>query len=102
MDKQVKAAIKEYYRNKLFAPSKGWPVYYFKYRSYSRWAAKEVLLRILKTPDVPAVDVVENFVRTLDDYIELSSAHWNKDDQLIFIAARETATDILDILTAMR
>lgn len=102
MDERVRAAIKEYYRDKLFAPGKNWPEYYFKQRSYSRWAAKEVLRRIRRNPRVTAIETVEDFIDEVVEYREISSAHWNKDDRLVFEAAYNVATDILDILIAMR
>lgn len=98
MDKQVESAITDYIYD-LSEPCRNWPDYYFEERSYMRWAAKELLEYIRSNPQKQPVEVTKDFIRKVTDFAR--SDRRTREDCFIFTVARETAEDILDILTAM-
>lgn len=83
-------AIEEYISEYLFLPSINWPKEEFERRTYSRWAASEILNRV-RNDDRDPLDVIEEFSDEMDRYFELSDSH---NSWYIFIAAKETADDI--------
>lgn len=82
--------IEEYISEYLFPPCFNWPEEEFKRRTYSRWAATEILERI-RIDDRDPLDVIEEFSNEMDRYFELSDGY---DNYYIFIVAKETADDI--------
>lgn len=83
-------AIEEYISEYLFPPCDNWPNDEFRRRSYSRWAACEILERVRNDNRDP-LDVIEEFSDEMDQYFELSD---ESQDYYIFIVARETADEI--------
>lgn len=98
MDERAIFAVKDYMFD-LFEPGPNWPKYEFSKRSYARWAAMEVLKCIQNHPDRTSTEIVEDFVRKMDEYSGVE--HDNRNDSFIFYVAHDVATDILDILRAM-
>ena len=98
MDERAIFAIEEYMYD-LFEPGRNWPKYEFQKRSYTRWAAAEILRCIQKQPNRPSMEVVKDFVRKTDEYSGID--HDDRNDSFIFYVAHDVATDILDILRAM-
>ena len=98
MDERVISAIEDYMFD-LFEPGRNWPKYEFNKRSYERWAAKEILKRIQQHPEIPAINLVEEYVLMTDEFSGIE--HDERNDSFIFSVANDVATDILDILRAM-
>ena len=98
MDERVISAIEDY-KFDLFEPGRNWPKYEFNKRSYERWAAKEILKRIQQHPEIPAINLVEEYVLMTDEFSGIE--HDERNDSFIFSVAHDVATDILDILRAM-
>jgi hypothetical protein len=81
----------------LFGPKQDWGKYYFTERSYSRWAANEIIERLLKQEGLPpwedgVCDIISGFINEMD---RLSENSEQKLSQTIFAIAKETARDIL-------
>lgn len=68
---------------------------YFAQRSYSIWAAEEVLRTIRKRKDVSPIYAVEEFVGKMEYY-----ALKRPEGSYIFSVAYDIGTDVLDILMA--
>ena len=98
MDSRVISVIEDYMFD-LFEPGRNWPKYEFNKRSYERWAAKEILKRIQQHPEIPAINLVEEYVLMTDEFSGIE--HDERNDSFIFSVAHDVATDILDILRAM-
>lgn len=98
MDERAISAIEDYMFD-LFEPGRNWPKYEFSKRSYERWTAKEILKRIQQHPEIPAINLVEEYVRMTDEFSGIE--HDERNDSFIFSVAHDVATDILDILRAM-
>lgn len=90
MDKNVEVTISDYIEQQLFGPYPTWPEYYFKQRSYSKWATDEILDTIRKNPQKPVDLILNEFIDKCDYFATL-------DKNLMFFAAKETAEDILYI-----
>lgn len=76
----------------LFEPTGRWPVEMFEERAYSRWAANEIIQRLLDCPFDAPEEVISRFI------FEMSmNSHMATDEkkQRIFQIASETAMDIL-------
>lgn len=85
--------IESYARQYLFEPAGNWPKYWFKQRSYRRWAAEELIELLKKDTSTPARIQVEKFIHKMDMYSTInSSSSW------IFAVARDEAENIYDIL----
>lgn len=103
-DKAVQV-IQDYIDDNLFVIDT-YPRYIFDERSRSRWAANEIIVRILdestslpehitgREPKTPR-DIVRNFIEDLEHYICIGD---NREIQRIFAIARDTSNDILEIL----
>lgn len=76
----------------LFAPEISWDSYQFEERSYERWAAFELLERMMDHPLEDPETLVEEFVFMVDLYSRL---HKDSKTSFIFTTAKETAEDIL-------
>ena len=83
----------EYYMDTyLFPPGTNWPEYYFKERSYSRWAASEILQRLKEGGNLTPIEIVEEFIDEMDDFSCLND---RRESKLIFSIARDAGKDIL-------
>lgn len=92
MKEQAVLAIQEYIDLYLFEPKITWPELEFTRRSYSRWAANEILERIKKDEyGRNPLDIIEEFMNEMDQYSELNNDH---SVYSIFIVAKEEAEDI--------
>lgn len=63
--------------------------------SYSRWAAREILLRLEKNRDTPPLIVIEDFRNQVDHFSGM-----NSHTSYIFSCAKDMAEWILDLLLA--
>ena len=92
MHETAVAIITEYIEDALFEPAKNWPEHWFLQRSYERWAAGEILTRVLDNPTTPAVPIIESFMIQM---LIFSSKAKDSKGPNIFTIAKETAEDIL-------
>ena len=99
MDERAISAIEDYMFD-LFEPGRNWPKYEFNKRSYERWAAKEILKRIQQHPEIPAINLVEEYVLMTDEFSGIE--HDERNDSFIFSVAHDMAENILDVLIAMK
>lgn len=100
MDDRIVSAVEDYIFD-LTDPQRNWPTYYFKQVSFSRCAGGEILKLVKETSSLQeAIDIVANFGTKMKDFASFD--HTDKDDAQIFYVAYEVATDILDILNAMK
>lgn len=83
--------IQEYIEQHLFSPSFSWPKDEFKKRSYSQWAAYEIINRIMDRPFDMSICIIENFICETAMY-----ACYGEDEHrsLIFQTAVETAEEL--------
>lgn len=88
-------AICDYMDECLFEPAPNWPRHHFEQRVYARWAAKEILDRILAKPQELAVDVVDGFAFEMAQYAYMADG---TKQGVIFSTAAETAEDLLLLL----
>lgn len=86
--------IKEYRDQYLFMPKMNWPKCEFDLRTYSRWAADEILNRLNEKPSVGVINIIQGFMEELDHCMDLSD-NWTV--VRIFRIAREAAEDILKL-----
>ena len=70
-----------------------WMGYSFEQMSYSRWAAKEVLRRINKFPNMPPLFIISEFYDEMERCSKLNQ--YTKD---IFIIASDVANEIINWL----
>lgn len=92
-DAAVSIALK-YIDQHLFSPSFSWSKYEFEKRTYSRWAAYEIINRIMDKPfDMPSC-IIEEFMTEMSMY-----ACYGKDKHRswIFQVAAETAEEMLSL-----
>ena len=100
MDNRVVSAIEDYIFD-LTDPQRNWPKYYIKQVSFSRCAAGEILKLVKRASSLQkSIDVVSNFSTKMKNFASMD--HDDKEDAQIFSVAYEVATDILDILNAMK
>lgn len=96
------STIQDYIDECLFEPSYDWPEYEFNTRCYERWAANEILDRILResmlfpentyiSPRKTLYRVIEDFMNEMDYQARFTD---NKKHHLIFSTAKDTARDI--------
>lgn len=96
MSKEAVLAIRAYMQKYLFIPRSNWPTDEFRRRSYSRWAADEIMKMIENDPiNQDPINNVEKFMDDMDHYLDLSE---NRDSYFIFMVAKETAEDIMCLL----
>ena len=86
--------IGEFLDEYLFEAMPSWPKREFQNRSYERWAAKEILRRIVECPEDSVVNTIQKFIEDLYVFEE-DSDDWSS--VRIFRVARETAEDILKL-----
>lgn len=84
--------IKEYVDQHLFSPSFSWPKNEFKKRSYSQWAAYEIINRIMDNPFEMPICIIEKFMFEMTMY-----ACYGEDEHRseIFQTAVETAEELV-------
>lgn len=100
MDNRIVSAIEDYIFD-LTDPQRNWPTYYFKQVSFSRYAGREILKLVKKASSLQeSIDMVTDFSIKMRNYALMD--HADKNDARIFYVAYEVATDILDILNAMK
>lgn len=86
--------ISQYIENDLFEPGPNWPHHLFEERSYSRWAAFEILHRLMDYPFDQADVIIDGFIFEMSMF-----AHGdNTNGRHIFSIAEKVARDILFIL----
>lgn len=90
-------AIEAYIYDNLFGPSSNWPKNYFRKRSYERYAAEKILSLIACGNGIPALVIVEKFIKSLRERDEKM-----KETDHLFSIMLDVATDIYDILRAMQ
>lgn len=79
----------------LFEPNIKWSDYEFERQSYSRWAAYEIMNRMMDHPcDIPEI-AAEEFLYTMATFAAITD---EPKKRRIFEIARDTANDILTIL----
>lgn len=84
--------IQEYIDQWLFEPNYYWPRIEFNRRSYSRWAANEIVHRIkTETKGRTVLEIIDEFRWEMD---RCSEVDYDRDRAFIFETARETAEDI--------
>lgn len=97
-DREI-SVLMDFIDEHLFEPESHWPKCFFDKRSYSRWAAYEMVERLMDHPfDSPDL-IIEEFMLKMA-YFSCQSKDVHKN--LIFTTARDTAEDVLDIFLAMR
>lgn len=95
--------IQEYVDECLYIPLLHWPKDEFDERCYSRWAANEILERIIEeTTRLPQfitgrepmspLDIIIEFISEVDYCMDVSE---DKRTRQLFSAAKDTATDIV-------
>lgn len=92
MNELAVSVIQEYIDEYLFEPRSNWCKYEFNVRSYSRWAANEIIERIRNDSERSPVNIISEFIREVDLCCEKTPTN---QAQLIFEVAKETATDIV-------
>ncbi|MDO5397811.1 MAG: hypothetical protein Q4G33_07755 [bacterium] len=94
MNENAVTVIRNYVNENLFIPARNWSDYEFKRRSYERWAAHEIIKRVDKTPEKEPFFIILYFRYQMD---ALSSIREDSDAEFIFITARDTADEILEL-----
>lgn len=92
MSEAVILILEYYVAEHLFEPGHNWPKYYFDERSYSRWAAYEIIARVKAQPETAPIIIIEDFIRELDNCYDASEKN-----ETIFSIARNAAEDIIDL-----
>lgn len=92
MNEAVILILEYYVAEHLFEPGPNWPKYYFDERSYSRWAANEIIERVKAQPSTAPIVVIEDFIRELDNCYCASEKN-----ETLFSIARDAAEDIIDL-----
>lgn len=90
------SAIRRYLNEDLFEPESNWPIFEFSRRSYSRWAVEEILDRVIQEPETDPIAVIQEFIDTVDRFSEIDG---ERNTDFIFITAKETAEELLFLLT---
>lgn len=93
----ILSVIREYADECLREPRCRLPRGCFEQRSYQKWAVDEIIRNIESSKFTPPIMVVESFIRKTDSFS--CSNHKNS---IIFSIAHDVATDIFDMMLAMR
>jgi len=88
-------AIMRYIEEYLFEPKASWCKHEFEKRSYSWWAANEILEGVMDHPMSPADTIIEEFIFKMSLY---SCVAEDSKVSFIFSIAQDTAEDILAYL----
>ena len=94
INEEAALAIIHYMEEQLFEPQLNWPRYWFSQRTYSRWAATEILESVMDHPYASPVDIIEDFIIRMIYFAELNE---NSYTSRIFSTAKETAKDMLNL-----
>ena len=86
------AVITDYIENSVFEPAANWPKHMFELRSRERWAAGEILQRVLDNPMTPATTIIESFMVQM---LIFSFKAKDSKEPSIYRIAKETAEEIL-------
>lgn len=95
MDPLLFSKVVNYMDEALFEPQPNWPLYHFEERSYSRWAATEIITALMDRPLDPPDIVVEEFLLKVT---LMASITEDSKKRHIFSVAKEIAEDILHLL----
>lgn len=94
---EIVLMIEKYMETFLFPPMVTWPKYEFVRRSYSRWAAEEIIDRILDSSiDQDPIDVIKQFSDEMDYCFEISE---DKGSSFMFSTAKEIAEEIIFLVS---
>lgn len=93
----ILSVIWEYADESLREPRCRLPRGCFEQRSYQKWAVDEIVRDIASSKFTSPVMVVENFIHKMDGF-----SRRNYKNRIIFSIAYDVATDILDMLLALR
>lgn len=86
--------IYNYINEHLFAPDAAWSEHEFERRSYARWAACEIMDRVMRSEESEPFFIILYFMYQVD---KLSELREDSDAEFIFKIARETAEEILEL-----
>lgn len=92
MNEVAVSIILNYMEECLFEPGLKWPDCYFDQRSYSRWAANEILEQIMNRPTELPINIIEEFMIKM---LFFSCKAENEHNSLVFSIAQDTAQDLL-------
>jgi|GEM_PF-5348644 len=67
MNDSAVRSVKVYLRQHLFSPQRNWPKYYFDERSYSQWAAYEIIERLEHSEKDP-YKIIQSFISEMDNF----------------------------------
>ena len=90
------ALIHDYVRDYLFEPRYTWAIYDFKERSYARWVAAELAVRIMKRQDISPIEIVDDFRDRMDTYIGVVES---EDGRMFLSIAYDAAGEIRHLLS---
>jgi len=91
-DTAVVTRIIDYMENGLFLPAINWPKEEFEERSYARWAADDILQRIMDNPLFPPDLIIEMYKLEMAAYAELN------EEIRMFAIAVSTADELLTVI----
>ena len=86
--------VYNYIKQNLFEPSCNWSDFNFKKRSYERWAACEILDRIMKTEKHEPFYIILYFIYQMDKF---SKIHEDSDSGFMFKTARDIGEKIISL-----
>ncbi|MCM1578729.1 MAG: hypothetical protein NC078_08040 [Ruminococcus sp.] len=89
--REIVGRIRKYTEEHLFDPATNWPGYYFRERSYSRWAAERIITEVISSNADPFT-VIALFVKRAEYFKGRGKAG---DD--VFAAAYNVGLDILSL-----
>ena len=95
MSERAIMAILRHAEEHLFEPSQKWPRYEHEERSYSRWAAYEIIQLLMDRPLEDPRILIEGFMLQM---ISFSQRYDPRDGCNMFTVAADTANDILQII----
>lgn len=93
MNDVVVTTVMQYINEHLFEPRINWSKVEFRRRTYSRWAAYEIIELLMNHPFDDSELVVEDFI--LKMFYCLHVAEGNNKSDFVFLSAIEVAEDIL-------
>ena len=95
MNEEAVQVIIDYIDEYLFEPYANWPKNWFNQRTYSRWAANEILGLVIDNPLTPPSMVIDEFLVKMSYYSCVSE---NQNISIIFSTAVDTAENILNLV----
>lgn len=84
--------VMNYIDDQLFEPKINWPREEFSRRSYSRWAAYEILELVLNRPFNSATELIEDFIIEMWYFLYIAP---NEKSGYKFLIAMDVAENIL-------